>query len=317
VALIVALVAAGAALVPFLAIPLAAGVAVLVMTVVLVRGHVPLRPTLRAGEWIGLVRDSLPFIVGLAVYSLYFRIAVILVSLIASEEEVGYFGAAFRIVEVLAIVPGLAVSAVFPIFARAARDDLARLAYAVERTFQTATVFGAWIGMCVVLAAPFAIEVVAGADFDPAVPMLRIQAIALAAAWISQAFGYALLGLRRHRMMLIGSTANLLLASVLCAVLTGVDGGEGAAIAVAAGEVSVAVSFGIAYAYAMPRHKLALGVLPRVAAATAVALLVAVPLAVHPLVQAAAASVVFFGALLALRGIPVELLHELRRPLQR
>jgi O-antigen/teichoic acid export membrane protein len=315
VALIVALVIAGAALVPFLAIPLAAGVVMLAATVVLVRGDVPLRPTLRVGEWIGLVRDALPFVVATAVYSLYFRIAVILVSLIATEQIVGYFGAAFRIVEVLVLVPGLAISAVFPIFARAARDDLDRLAYAVERTFQTATVFGAWLGVCVALVAPFAIEVVAGADFDPAVPMLRIQAVALAAAWISQAFGYALLSLRRHRMMLLGSTANLVLASVLCGVLTASNGGEGAATAVAIGEVSVAVSYGIAYVRAMPRHRLALGVLPRVAAATAAATLAAVLIGAHPLVQATAASVVYFGALLALRAIPQELLDELRRPL--
>jgi O-antigen/teichoic acid export membrane protein len=317
VALVVALVAAGAALVPFLAIPVAAAVVTLASTALLVRGDVPLRPTLRVGEWIGLVRDALPFVVATAVYSLYFRIAVILVSLIVSEEIVGYFGAAFRIVEVLILVPGLAVSAVFPIFARAARDDLDRLAYAVERTFQTVTVFGVWVGLCVAIVAPFAIEVVAGADFDPAVPMLRIQAIALGAAWISQAFGYALLGLRRHRTMMLASTANLVLASVLCGVLAELEGGEGAAVAVAIGEVSVAVSYGIAYVRAMPGHRLALGVLPRVAAASVGAALVAVLIAAHPLVVATVASVVYFGVLLALRAIPLELLDELRRPLAR
>jgi O-antigen/teichoic acid export membrane protein len=313
VALVIALVAAGASLVPFLAVPLAAGVVVLVGTAVLVRGDVPLRPSLRVGEWVRLVLDALPFVVATAVYSLYFRIAVIIVSLIASDEVLGFFGAAYRVVDVLVLVPALAVGAVFPIFARAARDDLDRLAYGVERTFQTATICGVWIGLCVALAAPFAIEVVAGQEFDPAVPMLRIQAIALAAAWVSQAFGYALLGLRRHRMMLLGSATNLVLACALCAVLTSTSGGEGAAVAVAIGEVSVAIAFGVAYVRALPEHRLALGVLPRVAAAAGAAALAALLLGGHSLVMAAVATVVYVGVLLALRGIPDELLDELRR----
>ena len=49
-------------------------------------------------------------------------------SYVSTDEETGYFSAAFRIVEVVGVIPWLLVSAGFPILARAARDDDERLA---------------------------------------------------------------------------------------------------------------------------------------------------------------------------------------------
>jgi O-antigen/teichoic acid export membrane protein len=274
---------------------------------------VPLRPSFDRARWGSMLRDTLAYAVATAVYALYFRVAVILVSLIAVEREVGYFGAAFRIVEVLVQIPSLAVTTVFPIFARAARDDVARLARAVERTFDTALVFGVWLGVALAVGAPFAIEVVAGSDFDGAVTPLRIQAVALAAAFVSQAFAFALLSLRRHRELLLIYGVALAVAAGLTAVLASTDGARGAAIAVAVGEVASAIVAGIAYLRAVRGAHISFALVPRVAVAAAAATGAALALGGHAALQAAVAAVCYFVVLLALRGIPEELLAELRR----
>lgn len=215
----------------------------------------------------------------------------------------------------LVLIPSLAVSAVFPIFARAAVDDRIRFGYGVERTLQTAAVFGAWIGICVAVGAPFAIAVVAGPDFDPAVAILRLQAVALPATFVAQTFSFALLSLRRHRALLIASCGSLLLVTGLTAVLVPPYGGRGAAIAVAVAEVALAFILGGALIRAMPRARLGLGVLPRTALATAFGVGVSAAVGGPAVLMVALSTVVYFGALLALRGIPQELIVEASRAL--
>ena len=106
-----------------------------------------------------ILRATLPYALAAAVGLIYFRIAVVLMSYVSTEEETGFFSAAFRIVEVVGVLPWMLVSAGFPILARAARDDEERLGYALQRIFEVATVFGAFIALGLAVAAPFAIEV--------------------------------------------------------------------------------------------------------------------------------------------------------------
>ena len=89
----------------------------------------------RTSRWRPLLRDVVPYALATAAGLLYFRVAVVLMSLVSTERETGLYSAAFRIVEVLMIVPQLAVGALLPILARAASDDHDRLAYGVDRSF--------------------------------------------------------------------------------------------------------------------------------------------------------------------------------------
>ena len=126
---VLALVAAGAGLVPFLALQVPLGLAVL-GTAAMVRGAMPLRPAFERHEWWLLVRGVLPYAAAAAIGSIYLRVTVIAMSLIASELETGYYATAFRVMEVIVAVPTLVVGATLPVLARAARDDHERLQYA-------------------------------------------------------------------------------------------------------------------------------------------------------------------------------------------
>jgi O-antigen/teichoic acid export membrane protein len=107
-ALIIALVLASAGIVVFLAVPIPAGLLVLALTVWLVRGTVPLRPSFAMGELVGLMRDTLPLAAATVLNVFYARIAIILTSLIATGTVTGYFGTANRVVEVAVGVPARA-----------------------------------------------------------------------------------------------------------------------------------------------------------------------------------------------------------------
>ena len=261
---IVALVVAGAELVPFFAVSIVAGLAIVLLTAWLVRGQMPLRPSFHPGELRGLLRDVLPYSAAVAAHVMYFRVAIVLVSLIATAEQTGYFSASFRIVDVLAQVPSMIVGAAFPIFTRAARDDHVRLAYSIERVFQACVVLGALVALALALGAGFAIKVVAGPDFAPAADILRIQAIAVGATFVGAVWGYGMLSLKMYREALIVNGSALVTCAVLVSILASTHEATGAAIGTAIAEVGLTVFGGIILIRENPHLKPKLDVLWRV-----------------------------------------------------
>jgi O-antigen/teichoic acid export membrane protein len=193
VAFLVGLVLAGAGLVSLLAAQIPSALAALALTIVLVHGDVPLRPRLHRAEWGPLLLSALPFALAIAVNIAYFRVGILYMSIAASAEETGYFATSFRILEVVVVVPPVLMAAAFPILSRAARDNADRFAYATARVFAVALLVGGAAVVALELGAQLAIDVLAGAEYGPAVPVLRIQAPAALATFAAIACVYPLL----------------------------------------------------------------------------------------------------------------------------
>ncbi|MGH3993338.1 MAG: oligosaccharide flippase family protein, partial [Pseudonocardiaceae bacterium] len=211
---IVVLVLADATLVPFLALLIPASLVAVGMTIWLVRGEVPMRPSFDWAEWRVLIRDVLPYATVVLVSIIYFRVALIVLSLVSSTRETGYFGASFRVTEVLIAIPQLAVASAFPILVRAARDDTDRLAYGVGRMFHAMIVLGVGLALALVLGASFVIDVIAGPQFGPSAGVMRIQAVTLLVVFLVVTFNFALLSLREHATMLAITGGALVINAV-------------------------------------------------------------------------------------------------------
>ena len=272
--LIITLVVVGASLLPFLATVGIAAAVVLIPTALLVRGSIPLRPAFRPGEWRALLRPVLTYSIAVAAGTLYFRVAIVLVSLLAGGHQLGYFSLSYRIIEVLFVIPGLVLGAAFPIFARAARDDPQRLGYAISRVFEVSLLTGVWMALSLAVGAQFAVRVVGGPSFLPAAEVLAVQGVALGATFVSAVWGYGLLSLHLHKLILVFNLSMLALVTVLVAALIPLDGAQGAAIGVAAAEVVGAIGGGLLLVRGRPYLAPRLRVLPRV---TLAALLGATP----------------------------------------
>jgi O-antigen/teichoic acid export membrane protein len=179
VALIVALVLAGAGLLPFFAVTIPARLVTLGFAAALVRRQMPLLPRLRDAQWWPLLRETLPDSAAIAINTIYFRVTIVVMSLIASAVQTGYFATSFRVIEVLIGVPALAIGTAFPILSRAAADDRERFTHAAGRIVELALIAGVALVLAVVLSAPFVIKILAGSKGAPAVPVLQIQALAV------------------------------------------------------------------------------------------------------------------------------------------
>src|SRR5947209_13108932 len=147
VAAVIACVALGSRLLTFLAIPIPIGIVVLAATMLVVRGTMPMRPSFHLDEWLPLIRSVLPFAAAVAIGAMYLRVTVIVMSLIATKTQTGYYATSYRVLEVLIAVPPMLVGSALPVLARAARDDRERLEYILQRLFQTTLIVGAGIGV--------------------------------------------------------------------------------------------------------------------------------------------------------------------------
>jgi O-antigen/teichoic acid export membrane protein len=313
---VVALVLAGAALLPFLAIAIPAALASLALTVAAVRQRDALIPSFRPSAWSGLIRETLPYAITSAVGAIYFRLAIIIMSLVAADVETGYFGASFRIVDVLIVIPQLLVGAVFPIFARAARDDRDRMRYAMQRSFDGTLIAGVWTAVALVIGAEFAIKVVAGPEFAPAAEVLRIQSLALLLAFVNAVIGYALLSLGMYRALLVMASAALIAMAVATPPLGSAHGAVGGAIATVIGELVVTAGGVLALARSHGDLLPSPGRAARILLAGALALAV-VALGLPDVLGVVLATAVFAAGLLALRAIPEELIDEARAQVRR
>jgi O-antigen/teichoic acid export membrane protein len=308
---IIALVALDAGILPFLGMTIPAAFAALGVTSALVRGHVPLRPSFDRGQWRAMLSVILPYSAAVVASALYFRLAVIIVSLIASAYELGQFGAAFRVIEALLVVPALGVSVAFPIFARAARDDRERLGYAIRRVFQVNLVLGIYAALGLIIGADLAIRVLAGPGYPDAPPILAVQGVALGAAFISALWGQVLLSLDRLRTILALNSAVLACGAVLITALVELDGAEGAAIATAAIEIGAAIAGGVIVARCDHRMAVPMGLLPRCALSACVgALALVVP--AGDVARLLIMTALYTGAVFVLRLVPEEAWVELR-----
>lgn len=311
VAVVLILVLVGAGLLPFLAATIPASLVTLAVAVPLVRGLGPLLPRFERSQWLGILRLVGIYAAAAAVGTIYVSAVIVTTSLVGTAEESGYLGAGFRVFTVLIGIPLLLVSTAFPVLARAAHTDQARLEYAVQRLVDIALIVGVWMALGTVFGAEIAIAVVAGAEFEPAVPVLQILGFALVANFLAVTGGLALVAVHRHVALLVANVIALLVALTLTLVLVPPFGAEGAAVATLVSESTLAVLYGIVL-LGTRQVRYDSNLVPRIAIAAALASALAFT-PFGPIVLVVAATVVYWGVLFALRGVPREVIDALLR----
>jgi O-antigen/teichoic acid export membrane protein len=304
----IALVLLGASLVPFLAISIPVGVALLGATVALVRRTRALTPTFSLRRWRAFIGKVLPYTFAVAASALYFRLAILLVSALSNGRQLGYFAASFRVIEVLTLIPGLLIGAAFPIFARAARDDHERLGYAVGRVFDVSMIVGAWAAVSIAVGAPLAIHVIGGHRFQAAIPVLAVQGIGLGAMFVSLVWANTLLSLGVYRLILVINVAALLVNAALLGVLVPLDGARGAAFATAGAEIVAIVVQAIAVVHGRPALRPSLRAVPFVALAAGAGLTPLAMTALPVIVRVLISTILFGAVVLVTRTAPREML---------
>ena len=308
---ILLLVVANAGLLPLLAIQIPANLVALSVSFFAIRHRKLLLPRFHWKQMRPVVTSIIPYAAGVAAAALYFRVSIIVVSLVSNAKQLGFFSASFRIIEVGTAVPLLIVTSAFPIVARSARVDRARWEFATSRLFHVAALIGAWVAVSIAVGAPLAIEVIGGRRYAPASSVLALQGIALGIAFINAVFAYALLSLGSFRRIVVVNVGALATNAVLVAVLGGTYGARGAAIATDIAEAGLAAAQIYSVFGNMDAVRAKMRPLARILPAIAVAIWPIAITVVPVVARLAIAEGLFALAVMLLRAYPPEALDAI------
>jgi len=273
-------------------------------------------PRLRAPRdtWRPLLAAALPVGAALAVTEIYFRADTFIISLFRDYDEVGAYSLAYRVIELLAVLPAVLMTSVFPLLSRylGSGGDRARASTTIDAVGDVFLAVSVPIAAGGLVVAPQVVELVAGDDFGQAADPLRILLFAGALAAVSGLLGYALIAGGRQtsalRLALLALGVNLALNLALVPEL-GID--AAAAVAVVSEILMVAGGLWLV------RRELALrprfGVAWRVAVAAAVMAGVLAVVPTESLAVLLPLGVALYGAVLfAVGGVDRRVLEVLR-----
>ena len=312
---IVVVVVAGGSLATLFVAHVVGGIAMLVVIVLALGGLSTLRPTFSWARWKPLLVAAAPVAAAAVINVVYLRLLVVLMSVLGSPEETGLFATSYRILEVFAGIPGLMMSAAFPILAHAGAGagDEPRLAYALQRMLEAALLVSGLIVLVLVGAAEPIIVLLGGDEYRDAAPVLQVQAAALVGAFLTQVWALGLVAVHRQAALIAVNAIALSTGLVSGLLLIPAAGETGAAIAAVIGELVLAVSCLVMLVRARPQLRPQLGRPARLLAAGAIGAALALAPGLPPVAAAALAALAFLGAAWAMRAIPAELPQALRR----
>jgi O-antigen/teichoic acid export membrane protein len=304
---VAALVVLGAHLAPFFAVQIVVGVVVVILASVLVSPRPFLAPRLDRAEQVALLTRALPVATVFVLGQVYFRMVIVLMSLIASAKQTGYFGGSLRAMEAMVNVPILVAGVALPMLAAAARNDRARLRYAVRGMSEGAVVAGVFVILVTARAAEPVMTLIGGPSFEPSGAVLRIQVAALLFIALYQIWTVAIVALGRQRDLIFTNLAGLIGVLLFASVLVPLLGARGGAIASVLGDMLLAALIYSRLRAAMGGIGVRVGFLLRVLAAAALGSVCLVLPDLPGFVAAALAGVVFIVVGHAIGMLPDEL----------
>lgn len=193
-----------------------------------------------------LWREAAPFLLLALLATVYYRVGVIALHTVRGPEETASYAAAIRIVDVVAVLAGLAFAAISPSLSRAHRDD-PRVIWATWVRYVRLSVL-AVVPAAVMLAlvAPWLCGVLFGADYgDSAGADLRWLAPGIALL-IPQAASAAVVFMGdSHRNVLVLTSVNVAVSVVSSIGLSAAFGSVGTAAALSLAEALSFASFAL------------------------------------------------------------------------
>jgi len=297
----------GAQLLAFFALQIAAGVVLLAITPWLIERRDLVRPRWTVEPLKRLAVIGLPVALASVLMAVYFRVLVVIMSLLSDERQIGLFVTSTRIFELAAALPLILSTIVLPVMTVAARDNPVRLRYVIQETTQLFALAGVLIAIVVALAAEPILRILGGEEYVAAAPLLRIQSIALLTLFVSAAWSSALIGMHKQGSVAAATGVGLVVAIVGGLALVPSFEANGAAWAAAIADLFVVSVAYVVLRRAGPGRELRLVFVPRLVLAAAASLAIVLVPGVPPLVDAVVAAAVFAGAAFALKIVPAGL----------
>lgn len=165
------------------------------------------------------LKKSLPFFLSAAVNIIAFKIDMVMLSMLKGDAAVGYYSAAYRLIEALHVVPVSLAGSLYPVFSTFHVSSKEALNSAYEISFKLLLIAGLPIAIGTTLLADRIVPLMYGSEFAPSIPALKILIWTIPPIFLSYIIGTLFSSINRQVLSLkintfttaLNIVANLLL----------------------------------------------------------------------------------------------------------
>lgn len=169
----------------------------------LAKKFVLLKPAWDFSWWQEIITRSWPLAITVILNLIYLRADIIFLSLFKSTGEVGLYGAAYRVVDVLTTLPFMFAGLVLPIMTAAWLDNKKEYFQKImQKSFDIMIMVAMPLIFGGLLFAEQIMTVVAGDEFISAGPILKLLIIAVAAIFVGTIFSHAVIALNKQKKLI-------------------------------------------------------------------------------------------------------------------
>lgn len=185
----------------------AGSIVIFVVNLFFARRLVPFRLAVLPTQWKHILRTAFPIAVSLVFTLLYFKMDTIFLSLLKSQEDVGIYNVAYKVLETLIFFPAVFVGLLFPIFSKYAQQNREKFSKLLSSTTNLMTLAALPTVVGGVLLSSTIVSFIGGAEFLISAFTLKILFVAVGVIFYGTLFGSSViaLGLQRKAMWVYGA----------------------------------------------------------------------------------------------------------------
>ena len=292
----------GAGLTAYIVALTVGNLAQFVLSVIFVRRLVPIRLEFDLPLWKKIFSQSWPIGISIVFNLIYLKGDVLVLSLYRPAAEIGLYGAAYKVLDVITVVPMIFMGISLPVLTKAwTSGNRVDFSWKLGRAFDFLAMLAVPLAFGTYLVADDLMALAAGADFRTSGQYLTILMIAGAAVFWSGLFGHAAVALNLQRKMIWAYAADALLSLPLYFLLVPRYGAPAAAWVTVFSEVFITVVTA-AVVLTYTRTRIRLGTFWRAALASALMSGCIFALGPLPVLARLFSGIAVYGALLCLFG---------------
>ena len=275
------------------------------------RRYIKVAPEIDWLVWKKIWHVAWPLAITIALTLVYFRADTIIMSLTRPQNEVGIYGAVYRVLEVLIQFPYLFLGLLLPLLTKFFTLNKNLFNLILQKAFDFLVVLTIPMIFASIILGPKIMILIAGPEFAVSGELFKILIFAVAAIYLSALFGYAIVACELQKKMIKFYLTDALVSLVLYLTLIPIYSYWAAAYLTIFTEAFIAIAaFGVIKKYTdfSPNLKVA-------AKATLASLIMSLVLLLllkqHLLLLIAIGLVVYFWALYLLRGFSRKTIAEI------
>lgn len=214
----------------FASAPIIAGIIASVMSITIIFSKSSLKYQFSFEFLKSIFIKTSPFALTLFTTAAYARMNILILSWLASDVEVGEYGASLRLVEGFLIIPIVGARMIYPVLSRFSVDTV-YFQMIVEKSLKLLILSAFFIITLSIVSSKFIIVSLYSASYANSSDIFQILVITLVSTYSNYILGSSLFSLNRQKSVLKVVISALILNLILNFLLIPIISGEGAAIA--------------------------------------------------------------------------------------